>query len=211
LLGQQVSLIRNSSRLQPGQHWFYAFRQLPAAQISFTRIGLTYGLTRTNIHRFNAASTLLFQSIQFRSLAGPSALNGIISSTLTPTITYNSIDNPVNPTTGKSFLYTMAFTGGPLGGNVNTITIWLNSRNSGRVNKHRNVFGYRARVAYINGFGGKEIPPYSRFYMGGEDDIRGYDIRSISPVTFIPTETRIPITYPGPVGRGQLRTIRFPL
>jgi len=105
----------------------------------------------------------------------------------------------------------MAFTGGPLGGNVNTITNLVEFKKFRPVNKHRNVFGYRARVAYINGFGGKEIPPYSRFYMGGEDDIRGYDIRSISPVTFIPTETRIPITYPDPLAGGSCVRFRFPL
>src|SRR5262249_25985603 len=60
------------------------------------------------------------------------------------------------------------------------------------------------------GYGGKEIPPYSRFYMGGEDDIRGFDIRSISPVTFIPTESRVPITYPDPTAGGTLRTISIP-
>ena len=27
----------------------------------------------------------------------------------------------------------------------------------------------------------EEVPPFSRFYMGGENDLRGYDIRSISP------------------------------
>ena len=116
----------------------------------------------------------------------------------------------MNATTGKSILYTMAFTGGPLGGNVNTITNVVDFKKFRPVNKHRNVFGYHARVAYITGFGGKEIPPYNRFYMGGEDDIRGYDIRSISPVTFIPTQSRIPISYPDPSAGGALRTITIP-
>jgi len=211
LLGQQVSLnpqfIQNYNQDSTG---FTIFASYPLRRFSFTRVGLTYGLTRTNITAFNDASKLLFQSIQYRSFAGPSALNGIVSSTLTPTVTYNSIDNPVNPTTGKSMLYTLAFTGGPLGGNVNTITNLVEYKQFRPVNKRRNVFGYRVRVAYISGFGGKEIPPYSRFYMGGEDDIRGYDIRSISPVTFIPTESRVPITYPDPTAGGILRTISIP-
>ena len=50
------------------------------------------------------ASTLLFEQLQFRAIAGPSALNGIISSTITPSITYNTIDNPINATKGKSYL-----------------------------------------------------------------------------------------------------------
>jgi len=211
LLGQQVSLnpqfIQNYNQDSTG---FTIFASYPLRKFSFTRVGLTYGLTRTNITAFNDASRLLFQSIQYRSFAGPSALNGIVSSTITPTITYNSIDSPLNPTSGKSILYTMAFTGGPLGGNVNTITNLLEYKKWRPINKRRNALGYRVRVAYINGFGGKEIPPYSRFYMGGEDDIRGYDIRSISPVTFIPTETRVPITYSDPLSGGALRTITIP-
>jgi outer membrane protein insertion porin family len=195
LFGQNVSInpqfIQNYNQNSTG---FTLFASYPLRKFSFTRVGLTYGLTRTNITAFNDASKLLFQSIQYRSFAGPSALNGIVSSTITPTITYNSVDNPVNPTTGKSYLYTMAFTGGPLGGNVNTITNVVEYKQFRPVNKRRNVFGYRARLAYTTGFGGKEIPPYSRFYMGGEDDIRGYDIRSISPVTFIPTSTSIPVS-----------------
>jgi len=195
LFGQNVSInpqfIQNYNQDSTG---FTAFASYPLRKFSFMRLGLTYGLTRTNITAFNDASRLLFQSIQYRSFAGPSALNGIVSSTVTPTITYNSIDNPVNSTTGKSFLYTAAFTGGPLGGNVNTITNVFEFKQFRPVYKRRNVFGYRVRVAYINGYGGKEIPPYTRFYMGGEDDIRGYDIRSISPVTFIPTATSIPVS-----------------
>src|SRR5712675_1562587 len=64
----------------------------------------------------------LFEDIQFRSISGPSALQGIVSSTITPTVTYNTIDNPTNQHSGKSYFYSLGFTGGPLGGNVNTIT-----------------------------------------------------------------------------------------
>jgi len=71
-------------------------------------------------------------------------------------------------------------------------------------------------VAYINGFGGLEIPPYSRFYMGGEQDIRGYDIRSISPVTFIPTTSFQQFSFQDPttIGASGLpitRTITVPI
>jgi outer membrane protein insertion porin family len=211
LLGQQVSVnpqfIQNYNQNSTG---FTLFASYPLRRYSFTRVGVTYGLTRTNITAFNDASRLLFQSIQYRSFAGPSALNGIVSSTITPTITYNSVDNPVNPTHGKSWLYTMAFTGGPIGGNVNTITNVVEYKQFRPVNKRRNVFGYRARVAYITGFGGKEIPPYNRFYMGGEDDLRGYDIRSISPVTFIPTASAVPVSYPDPLSGGAIRTFTVP-
>ena len=49
--------------------------------------------------------------------------------------------------------------------------------------------GFHLNARFISGFGGRVAPPYSRYYMGGEDDIRGFDILSISPIAFIPTDT----------------------
>jgi outer membrane protein insertion porin family len=199
LLGQSVSInpqfIQNYNQNSTG---FTAYASYPIKRFSFMRLGLTYGLTRTNITAFNDASKLLFQSIQYRSFAGPSALNGIISSTVTPTISYNTIDNPQEPTKGRSFFYSLAFTGGPIGGNVNTITNVIEAKKFKPMGKHhRNVLGLHGQVAYITGYGGKEIPPFNRFYMGGENDIRGFDIRSISPVTFIPTATARTVSFGG--------------
>jgi outer membrane protein insertion porin family len=196
LTGQSVSInpqfIQNYNQDSTG---FTVFASYPVRKLSFTRIALNYGLTRTNITAFNDASKLLFTQLQFRSIAGPSALNGIVSSTITPTITYNTVNNPMNPTGGKSYYYSLAFSGGPLGGNVKSITNVFDWKYYHPVNKHRNVLAFHASGAFITGYGGGEPPPYSRFYMGGESDIRGFDIRSISPVTFIPTASTQQFTY----------------
>ena len=196
LLGQSVSInpqfIQNYNQDSTG---FTLFASYPVRRLSFTRIGLQYGLTRTNITAFNEASKLLFTQLQFRSIAGPSALNGIVSSTITPTITYNTINHPINPTGGKSYFYSTAFSGGPLGGNVKSISNVFDWKLYHPVNKRRNVLGFHASGAFITGYGGGEPPPYSRFYMGGESDIRGFDIRSITPVTFIPVATNQQFTY----------------
>jgi outer membrane protein insertion porin family len=196
LTGQSVSInpqfVQNYNQNSTG---FTVFASYPPKKYPFARFGLTYGLTRTNIQSFNQASTLLFESVQFRSIVGPSALDGIVSSTITPTLTYNTINNPVNPTTGKSFFYSLSFSGGPLGGNVKTISNAFEFKMFRPVNKKRNVIGFRVTTAYITGYGGGEVPPFSRFYAGGENDIRGFDIRSISPVTFIPTQTAQPVFF----------------
>ena len=212
LLGQSVSInpqfIQNYNQDSTG---FTAFASYPIRRFSFLRVGLTYGLSKTNITAYNDASRLLFQSIQYRSFAGPSALEGIVASTLTPTLQYNTVDNPQEPTRGKSVFYSLAFTGGPIGGNVNTITNVVEWKRFKQVNKRRNVLGFHAQAAYIAGYGGKEIPPYNRFYMGGEQDLRGYDIRSISPVTLIPTQSAQIITYSDPLSGGALRSFSIPV
>ena len=194
LTGQAVSInpqfIQNYNQDSTG---FTVFASYPLRKLSFARFGLQYGLTRTNITAFNDASKLLFTQLQFRSIAGPSALNGIVSSTITPSITYNTVDNPINSTRGKSYFYSVGFSG--LGGNVKSITNVFDWKYFHPVTKHHNVLSFHASAAYITGYGGGEPLPYSRFYMGGESDIRGYDIRSITPVTFIPVATTQQITY----------------
>jgi outer membrane protein insertion porin family len=174
---------------------FNVFASYPFRRFSFTRFSLSYGLTRTNITAFNDTSQLLFTALQFRSVAGPSALNGIISSTITPSITKNTIDNPQNPTHGRSYFYSAAFSGGPLGGNVNSITNTFDYKMFKPTHHKRNTIGMHFSGSFITGFGGKDVPPFSRFYMGGENDLRGFDIRSISPVTFIPTATSQAFSY----------------
>ncbi len=199
LTGQAVSInpqfIQNYNQDSTG---FTVFASYPLKKRPFTRVQASYGLTRTNITAFNQASTLLFEQLQFRSVAGPSALNGIISSSITPSISYNTINNPQNPTGGKKYFYSLSFAGGPLGGNVNSISNIFDYTLFHPINKKRNVLGVHVTAAYITGYGGREVPPFSRFYMGGENDIRGFDIRSISPVTFIPTATAQQFIYTDP-------------
>ena len=213
--GQAVSInpqfIQNYNQDSTG---FTAFASYPVRKLSFTRIGLQYGLTRTNITAFNDASKLLFTQLQFRSIAGPSALNGIVSSTITPTITYNTVNNPINPTGGKSYFYSLGFSG--LGGNVKSLSNVFDWKYYHPVNKRRNVLAFHASGAFITGYGGGEPPPYSRFYMGGEGDIRGFDIRSITPVTYIPVKTAQQFTYTcntclNGFGQPTQRTVSLPV
>jgi outer membrane protein insertion porin family len=46
----------------------------------------------------------------------------------------------------------------------------------------------------VGGFGGEVAPPMARIYGGGENDVRGFDIRSSSPYTFIPTKVNFNLT-----------------
>ncbi len=177
---------------------FTVFASYPLKKLGFTRLGLTYGFTTTSITGLSTASTALFDVLQFQQLEGPSSLAGIHESKVAPTLSYNTVDNPVNPTHGKSLFLSSSFEGGPLGGNVNTVSEIIEAKYF-RPNYHkRNVIAVRLLAAYETGFSGKVIPPFSRFYLGGEDTLRGFDIRTVSPIVFVPTlnNTQIPYTNP---------------
>ena len=174
---------------------FTVFASYPLKKLGFTRLGLTYGYTDTSITGLSTASTALFNVLQFQQLEGPSSLSGIHESKVTPTLSYNTVDNPVNPTHGKSLFLSSSFEGGPIGGNVNTVSEIVEAKYF-RPNYHkRNVIAMRFLGAFETGFSGKVIPPFSRFYLGGEQNLRGFDIRTVSPVVFVPTLTTTSVSY----------------
>jgi outer membrane protein insertion porin family len=209
LLGQQISLNPNTAQnYTQNSDGFTIFASYPMRKLGFTRLGLTYGYTHTNINSLSTASSALFEILQFQSLAGPSALAGIRSSRIVPSLTYNTVDNPVNPTRGKSFFYSFALEGGPMGGNVNSMTHIFEGKYFRPNFHHRNVIAMRFLSAYTTGFGDKVVAPYSRFYLGGETDLRGFDIRTVSPVVFIPTATTTSFTVTDPT---HLNSAGFPL
>jgi outer membrane protein insertion porin family len=203
LLGQQVSLPANlAQNFDQKRKGFTLFASYPLRRFSFTRVGVTYGWSTTDITSFSQASTVLFQTLQFQSFAGPSALSGIVSSKVTPTISYNTVDNPINPTHGKSFFVGLGFEGGPLGGNINTLTPTFEVKYFHPINHRRNVLGFRLLTAYATGFGNRVLAPFNRFYIGGEDTVRGFDFFTISPWVFVPMQQTVSVPYLDPTQIG---------
>jgi outer membrane protein insertion porin family len=203
LLGQQVAI---NPQLQENYNTdskgFTIFASYPMKKFSFARLGVNYGWSTTDITAFSQSAKLLFEFTKFTNLAGPNALNGIRESKITPTISYSTVNSQQNPTSGKSLYYGLAFEGGPLQGNVNSISNTFSSTYFHPNYHRRNVIGLKFTAAMISGYGGKEPTPYSRFYQGGENDIRGYNFYTISPFIVIPYQTTSAITYvdPGKIG-----------
>ena len=193
----QQALIQNYNQSSTGLtvSASYALRR------SFRRVGITYALSRSSIQAFSQASNNLFQALNFRSgIQGQNALNGIITSSLSPSFSYSTIGNPYQPHTGKSFQAAMQFAG--VGGNVRYFSPLVEYKQFIPIKGLRfnplghNVFGYRFQVSYVAGFGGDVAPPANRFYSGGESEIRGFDVRSATPYAFIPTKVNFVLTNP---------------
>jgi outer membrane protein insertion porin family len=171
------------------------------ARSGVTRIGLSYSLSRSSVTTFNQNTTNVFQSLAFRSgVAGQNQLSGIISSVVTPSFSFSSLDRAVGPHNGKDFNVSMQIAG--VGGNVKYISPIASYRQffpmkGLKVNREgHNVLGYRIQLAHTTGFGGQVAPPTHRFYSGGEQDLRGFDTRSVGPYTFIPTNVQFTLTNP---------------
>jgi len=161
---------------------------------SFKRVGITYSFDNTTLQTFSAASTLYFESLAFRGLSGPNALSGIQTSKVVPNFSYNRIDNPQRPHSGQSLFVATEVAG--LGGNTHYFKPVVEWKRFRPMNKGRNTLGFRALASWITGYAGDVAPPFDRFYMGGDQDLRGFDIRSVSPVVLFPTAITIPLQNP---------------
>ena len=163
----------------------------------FVRMGLSYSFRTTDIldPKVNADSDPNNNiPITFRQ-------NGVTQSTVTPTISYNTLNSSLDPTQGKALTLGMALSGGFLGGKVNTFEptaefkyfrpLFAGKEARPETGKTRTL-GFRAFMGHISPFGSRfesnsvafvgGMPTFARFYLGGEESIRGYNIRSISPL-----------------------------
>jgi len=159
---------------------------------SFSRIGITYGYDISNIKTESTGAASYFDFINFSGIAGPNALQGIRTSRIVPSFSYNTVNHPITPTGGKSLFISTSFSGSFLGGNVNTIQPTIEGKYFKPAPWHKtHILAFHLLGSMIAGYGGKEIPPFSRTYIGGEQDIRGFQIWGISPIAFIPSEATV--------------------
>ena len=168
------------------------YRKRPFTQ--FSRVGLSYQLSRSSVEDpvVNAeGNTPQFIPVIY-------AQPDIITSRVTGTFVYDTRNASIDPTRGRSLSMSVGLAG--LGGDVRTyqpsleFTQFYPVRNKRSENPH--VFGFRIIAGTVGSFATTEkvknanslafvegVPIYERYFLGDEFTIRGYNVRSISPVT----------------------------
>lgn len=163
-----------------------------------TRIGLSYQLSITSVedpevNQQGANSTNFIPVIYSQP--------NILTSRITPTFVYDTRDyskNSTDPVNGSQLSGSLAISG-PIGDvrmyapTVSYIRFFP-VRNKGR-DQEPDVFGFRLLAGHVGSFSISNavrnanslafidgIPIYERFFLGDEFTIRGYNVRSISPI-----------------------------
>jgi outer membrane protein insertion porin family len=106
------------------------------------------------------------------------------TSSITPTIVRDSRDNYLDPSRGSRNSLYVTYAG--LGGTNNFVKTELDS--AWYFPLGPTSFMLRGRFGFANGIGGKELPLYERFYVGGIYTVRGLGFGEAGPKTH--TETR---------------------
>ncbi|MDD5541676.1 MAG: outer membrane protein assembly factor BamA [Acidobacteriia bacterium] len=200
-----TSLLGSNSNFQQytqNSSGFTVFASYPLK--AFTRVGLNFNYTNSSITNLNSSAQDFFNLLTFNSLGGPSALSNIQSHKIIPSYQFSTVGDPFQPKTGRALYIATEFEGGPLGGNVNTYRPVVDFKMFHPIFKQRHVIGFHVLASYVSGYGSTTIPdptnpgktlttnlvvpPYDRFYTGGDDSIRGFDIRAVSPIATFPQQ-----------------------
>ncbi len=198
LTSAEQSLIQNYNQ---GSKGFNFSINYPLRRHSFQRIGFTYSWTNSTISAFSAASQSFFQTIAFRSgVQGNNPLTGIINSLASLSYTYNTVSDPLRPRTGTEL--SAVFQASGIWGDVRYIEPVVSMVHYQPIHllrftpTGRNVLAFKAQLGYVQGYGGDVAPPQNRWYSGGEDDLRGFDIRGATPYGYVPTRVYVQLTNP---------------
>ena len=197
LTGQQLNLpsyyLQNLQNYTQSSTGFTSSLSYPLHR-SLKRVGITYSFDNSSLIALSDASKALFTNLAFRGISGPNALTGIITSKILPSFTINTLDASYQPHSGKQL-----FLGGEvagLGGTVKSVRPIVQYKQFFPMQKRRNAIGINFQGSFLTGYGGLVAPPFQRFYMGGENDLRGFDIRSVSPIAFLPNKAVVNLTNP---------------
>ena len=162
----------------------------------FHRFGVSYVLDNSQTTGINPATQAYFSAVaaQNQNFIVGGVPNVFNARRVVPTYTYNTTNSAYYPTQGYSFTGSFEFTGGFLGGDVNYYRPIGEFRFYHPMDHGRNTLAMRVMGSFVQSFTNLSLPFYERFFAGGDFDIRGFDFRTLSPISFI---TRaLPVTNP---------------
>ena len=158
----------------------------------FSRVGLSYQISQSStkqpaVNAQNNPTTFIPELY---------SQPNILTSRATASFVFDTRNGSIDPTTGKEVSIAIALAG--LAGDVRTYQptasyiqfFPVRRKNS----KHPEVFGFRLLAGTVSSFATSAkirnanslafvdgVPIFERFWLGGEDTIRGYNVRSITP------------------------------
>ena len=198
ITGQQLNL--PSALLQSLQNYTQSSKGFSVSasyplRRSFKRLGISYSYDDSSIIAVSDASKSCLPTWRSAESAGRTLWKASSPAESFPASRSIRWTPPTIPTSGTSFSLAGEFAG--IGGTVRSVRPVISVKHFFPMQNGHNAIAANFQGSFITGYGGVVAPPFQRFYMGGEYDLRGFDIRSVSPVAYLPDQSAITLVNPG--------------
>jgi outer membrane protein insertion porin family len=105
------------------------------------------------------------------------------TSRIAPTYTRDTRDDFLNPSKGSKHMVGFEFAGGPLGGS-DFLKAWY------EYTYYQPLIGklvgaFHTAVKWADAYNGDTVPAFERFFMGGANNLRGFNIRDVGPLNLL--------------------------
>jgi outer membrane protein insertion porin family len=149
------------------------------------QMNLTYSFQKLNMSEYTASAsddqavstyyTSMYSSMLYSGYYGFGRYN---MSSISASLYRSTIDSPLTPSSGTLYLASVKYAGTFLGGEVHMVKPRFEFTHYQPITQGQSV-GVHVQYTFSKSLRGSEIPYWERFYMGGERDIRGYEIYTI--------------------------------
>jgi outer membrane protein insertion porin family len=160
---EYYNFTRNSSGFSVG----FGFRLK-----TFLTYGVSYKYELVDVPGSSVMNSDVFKPIKNR-----------LTSSITQSLAFNTLNNPYMPTKGSKYQISFEYAGWEFGGD--NLKYQLTFRGTKLFDAFKKTFFMvNTRIAYQEALKGAEenfIPYYDRYFIGGENTVRGYDYRRIAP------------------------------
>ena len=145
------------------------------------------GIITENNYGFSLGMPLYFRDLRFSTQI--SALDRLFSGSdtdlfkrsVSPSLTYNTVNHPVFPSAGIKTSIRMIQTGTPFGGNIRLREYQLQYQQFWALNKDNTfILMAKGRLGLLQEQGSSPIPSEDRYRLGGIDSVRGHNYFNIS-------------------------------
>jgi outer membrane protein insertion porin family len=187
VFNQEIKYFNQFTQASSGMNTVWGFPAGP-----FSRFFVSYSYQRVQVKDLNP-----LYSQQASLVNNPFLADSLLTnsggqrrvSKIGPSYLYNTIDNPIFPTTGRKLTLSMDVAG--LGGNSK----FYSGKSEAIIyaaHTRKTSIGLRAAYEFINAYGKvtdpvtgiqktPALPIFEKLFLGGEYSIRGFDIRSVGP------------------------------
>lgn len=155
-------------------------------QQKFAGASITYGRSLRNFQSFSVSYNFSdIEDIQrlFPTDGGDPISRELVfkSSSIRPFWTYNTLDSRFEPNRGTRLTASLEYAGDFLGGDTSFIEPQFNATRFWQVTRRnlKSSFGLKMDLGYITSLDDNDLFPQQRFFLGGDNNIRGFRRRSI--------------------------------